>query len=182
MIDHQNVGAFSSHTRFIEGTASAGALDAVFEFAALVLSRKPAPDQAFGHAVQVQFATVTALAGLQPNQHLAHHAQFIEIFGFAPAHGIEATRAEIISAPFEHCRLDVQAGGFDQVRDVFLDQLILEGDGVGGDDNPFFIGERPGDARDQVCQGFTRASAGFDHQVLPAIEGVADRPEHFHLL
>jgi len=182
VIDHQNVGTLGSHARFIEGAASAGAFDAVFEFTALVFSRKPAPDQTLGHAVQVQLTAVAALAGLQPDQHLAHHAQFIEIFGFAPAHGVEATRAEIVAAPFEHCRLDIQAGGFDQVGDVFLDQLILQGDGVGGDDDPLFIRERPSNTGDQVCQRFACAGAGLDHQVLPPIESVGDCPEHFHLL
>ena len=176
------MSTFRSHTGFVERAASAGMFQTVFEPTALVFRGNTAPDQAFRHAIKIELAAVAALTALQPNQNLSHHAQFVQVFGFAPSHSVETPWAEVVASPLQHCRAYVHSSGFNQVGDVFLDQLILQGNGVRGDNNPFFVGECPVRRGDEICQGFSCACASLDHQVLPLIEGIRNRPQHIHLL
>ena len=69
-----------------------------------------------------------------------------------------------------------------QVGDVLVHQLVLQVDGVGGDDHALVVGGRPEGGRQQVGKGLADAGAGFDHHVVAFIQGSGDRTEHVQLL
>jgi hypothetical protein len=68
--------------------------------------------------------------------------------------------------------------------DVAGDQLFLEGDGVGGDDDALAAEEAAEDGGDEVGVGLADAGAGLDKEVAAGllVEGVGDGLGHFQLL
>ena len=153
-----------------------------FGFAAFILGRKARPNLAFTGTVEIDLAAVAAAALVEPDQHLGEHAQLIRVGGSGLAQGFEAARAEVIAASFDDHGAHLGFEGVSEVGDVLLDQLVLQGDGVGGDDHAHGVLERPLHGGDEVGKGFARAGAGFHHQVLAFGEGMADRAQHFDLL
>ncbi len=68
-------------------------------------------------------------------------------------------------------------GGLEQGRDVALDELVLQGEGGGGDDDATVVQQ----GRDEVAQGLAGARAGLDEQVLGGPHGPGDRLGHLDL-
>jgi hypothetical protein len=70
-----------------------------------------------------------------------------------------------------------------QERDVLVNELFLQTDGVGGDDDAavLFTGRRQ-DRRDQVAERLADARARLDHEVPLAGNGLGDRLGHVELL
>ena len=96
--------------------------------------------------------------------------------------GADPVEARVVGAALEHGVGDVGAGvevldRLDQPRDVALDQLVLEGEGRGGDDDPVTVQQ----ARHQVGQRLAGAGAGLDEQVTAVLEGGGDRLGHLDL-
>ena len=135
MVDNQEVGALSSQAGAVEGTHAPHALDAVLTAAILIFRGNAQPYFSFGLTVEVDLSPVAAARALQPDQYLAQNAHLIPGLGTAMAQALKAARAEVIGAPFEHGRAQIESESGAQVRDVFVDQLILQVDGVGGDDD-----------------------------------------------
>ena len=182
VVDDQDVRGLGCHAHLVEGAGAAGAADAHLGFAAFIFGGEARPDFAFAGTVEVDLAAVTAAALIEPDQHLGQHAQFIRVVGAGLAQGFEAARAEVIAASFDDHGAHLGFEGVGEVGDILLDQLVLQGDGVGGDDHAHGVLERPLHGGDEVGKGFARAGAGFHHQVLAFGEGMADRAQHFDLL
>ncbi len=66
-------------------------------------------------------------------------------------------------------------------RNVFLEQLLLKADRVGGDDHLFLRVDRRHDRRDKIGEALADAGAGLDHQMVSLVDGKGDRFGHLEL-
>ena len=109
---------------------------------------------------------------------LRHLDQGALVVGHA---GADAVQAGVVGAALEHGVRRVDAGQvadrLDQPREVALDQLVLEGQGRGGDHDPAVVQER----RHEVGQRLAGAGAGLDEQVGAVDHRVGDRLGHLDL-
>jgi hypothetical protein len=69
-----------------------------------------------------------------------------------------------------------------QEGDIFLDQLFLEIDGIGGDDNPFTVANGPEYCREKIGQGLAGAGARLDQGHPFPVEGLGNVKGHSGLL
>jgi len=90
--------------------------------------------------------------------------------------------AEVVGAPLHEDRPELDPGVALEKGDVFLDELFLEVDGVGGDDDPLLVADGPKDRRHQVGEGFAGAGAGLDDRHPVIVEGFGDGKGHPELL
>ena len=63
-----------------------------------------------------------------------------------------------------------------------MHKLLLQADGVGGDDYALVVGERVEGGGQQVGEGFAHACACLDDDAIAAIDGVGDGARHLDLL
>ena len=66
--------------------------------------------------------------------------------------------------------------------DVFIDELFLQGDRVGGDDDDLAVDQAAKDSGDEVGVAFADACAGLDEEVGFGIHGLSDGAGHVELL
>ena len=102
--------------------------------------------------------------------------------GSASAGAFESAEAEIVGAPLDEDGLGFGAEGPRQQRDVLLDELFLEADGVGGDDDPPLFAVSQEHRGNQIGEGLADAGPGLDHQVARGAEGALDGLGHGDLL
>ena len=65
-----------------------------------------------------------------------------------------------------------------QLRNILVDQLFLQIDGVGGDHHPLPVAYRPQDCRNQVGQALSGAGSGLDEGHPGMVESLCDRFGH----
>jgi len=69
----------------------------------------------------------------------------------------------------------------DDERQVARDDLPLQREGRGGDDDLLVVVHRVRHRRDEVAQRLARAGTGLDEQVLPGVDRGGDRAGHLVL-
>ena len=79
---------------------------------------------------------------------------------------LKTARAKVIVAALEHGELELDRERLDEHWEVFQDELLLQIDGVGGDDRLFVAGHGVKNGGDQIGKTLANASAGLDDQVL----------------
>ena len=103
-------------------------------------------------------------------------------------HGfLEAAGAEVIRAAFQHgvAEADGFRQGAEHLREhgqVLFGELLLEIDGVGGDDGLFLLRDGEEDGGDEVGEGFAHAGAGLDGEVAAVLQGAGHGHGHLLLL
>ena len=183
VVDDQQVGALRGLAGAVKGAGAAGALHAHFRLAAFIFGGDAHPDVAFGRTVQVDLIAVAAESlNCSQTSTLASTRISSTLSGPRWRRTLQAARAEVIAAPFEHGRAQIDAERVAQVGDIFLDQLVLQVDRIGRNDHARIVLHGQERRRDEVGKGFARACAGLDQQVLPDGERRADRAQHLHLL
>ena len=118
----------------------------------------------------------------QPHQYLG---QQLHLVGRKPARATKRTetpQTKVISTPFEEGCLEIRGHDPLQVRYVFVKELVLKIDGVGGDDDVPTVGRGVMDGGQEVCQRFPGSCPGFHQQVLSVVEGSHHRTQHVDLL
>ena len=95
---------------------------------------------------------------------------------------LQAPPAEIIRAAFDQYGRELIGINRLKQRDIFLDQLLLEIDGVRRDDDAFFLPHGKIDRRQEIGERFADAGARFDQQMLPVFQCFADGACHLELL
>lgn len=104
--------------------------------------------------------------------------------------GGEAGGAEVVALAEEHGGFELGVGsgagvgGEDAAaeREVFLVELFLEGDGVGGDDELTLLVHRMDDAGEEVGEGFADAGAGLENDRLVVLHRGGHGIRHVLLL
>ena len=129
----------------------------------LALGPGPEVEHLLGHRPLRQLDERPLVVG-----HALADAVEADVVGAALQHGVGG-----VDGVLEGARLD----GLDQPGDVALDQLVLEGEGGGGDHHASFVEQRG----DQVAQRLAGAGAGLDEEVLAAGHRRGDRLGHRHL-
>ncbi len=90
-------------------------------------------------AVEVELCAVAGLGRAQPDQEARHEMRFFLRLRSGVPGGGPALQAEVVAAALERgdaqgLRLGLGQQGFDD-RQVLVDELLLQADGVGGDDD-----------------------------------------------
>jgi len=86
---------------------------------------------------------------------------------------VETAGAEIILPALEHGVGEFNRKNLGQHGQILFDQLLLEIDGVGGDDGLAFVVDREKDGRDQIGQALANTGAGLDDEVLLVARALA---------
>lgn len=158
-----------------------GAGTAFARGAGVGLAADHGPDASGGGEGEVAEGAVAG--GLRPLEEFGEFGGFEggeEVAGFGKG-AFEAGGAEVVGAAFEEDGFEV-ADEFLDDGDVFVDELLLEVDGVGGDDGFAFRVEGAADGGEEVGEGFADAGGGFDDQGLLFFQGDADEFGHALLL
>ncbi len=163
VVDHQHLGAGGTAAGAVEealsvvGAAHAGAL---VDFAAHLV-----PDLVAGDEGEILPGTVDRR--FRPLGDGREFAALLVLEQPRFATGArQATQAQVVAATLDQFGAEIQAGGALQKGQVLADELFLQVDGVGRDDHPLFVVERPEDRRDQVGETLACAGAGFDGRQL----------------
>ena len=160
-------------------TVGAGA--AFARGAGVGLAADHGPDAGGGGEGEVAEGAVAG--GLGPFEELREFGGFEggeEVAGFGEG-AFEAGGAEVVGAAFQEDGFEV-ADEFLDDGDVFVDELLLEVDGVSGDDGFAFGVESAADGGEEVGEGFADAGGGFDDERLLFFQGDADEFGHALLL
>ena len=95
--------------------------------------------------------------------------------------GADPVEAGVVGAALEDGVRRVEAGHvldrLDQPGEVALDELVLQGEGRGGDDDALVVEHR----RDEVAQRLAGAGAGLDEEVAALLHRLGDLGRHLHL-
>src|SRR5688500_3678751 len=78
---------------------------------------------------------------------------------------VQAASAEIIASPLEHGVGERDRENLLKDGQIFLDELFLEIDGVGGDDRFFAVGDGVKDRWNKVTETFADAGACLDEKM-----------------
>ena len=131
--------------------------------------------------VQGQLAAVPRLRLGQPEEDLRRQEPVGVALHPLPDEAAPAAQAEVVGPALEHRRLERRREGLAQDGDVLVVELLLEVDGVGGDDHPAPVGHGVGRRRKQVGQALPDPGPGLDHQVQAVAEGLGHGAGHTHL-
>jgi len=113
---------------------------------------------------------------------LSHIASVAEE-GVLPSAGLhEAAQADVVGSAFDEDGPEGAGDQWGEGGDVFFDELFLECDGVGGDDDAPARGEDAVDGGEEVGETFTDAGAGLDDEMAFVCEGIGDGLGHGDLL
>ena len=158
VIDHH-------HIRFL---SLAPGLDhiAVVEFGALAAQavvgggRYPGPDTGILRH-RIQFHAIAVAGQPRPGPDFGQIAYCFAAGEARLLFGqIQSVQTQIIRAALEQGLLRVQLQRGANLRQIAMEELILQGLGTGGDDDPAIAQQ----CRDQIGKGLAGAGAGFDHQ------------------
>ena len=78
------------------------------------------------------------------------------------AQRVKAAAANIIGTAFEEGGFKVEVQNLAKVFDIFADELVLQVDGVGRDDDAVLVLYRPMNRGQEVRKRFANAGPGFD--------------------
>ena len=93
---------------------------------------------------------------------------------------MEPAGTEIIRAPLEHCEREISWQNSLKHWEILFGQLLLQVDGVRGDDCLLRTRLSVEDCRDQISQAFAHTRACLNHEVLSCLQRAYHR--HRHLL
>ena len=181
VVDDQDVAAV--HSAF-GGLPEAGFVElAFFPEAVAVLGADAFPDAGGGDLGQVGERAIGGLGGP-----LLDGAKGFELVGAIEKHALtsagllEAALAEIVAAAFDQDGAEFVGKYRANQWDVLFDQLLLQGDGVGRDDDAFALADGIFDCGQEVGEGFADAGSGFDEEVVAGGEGIINGGGHGELL
>jgi hypothetical protein len=188
VVEHQHIGGEHAAARALVETRLPAVLHEIglkaaqFRRAEAALGADLLPD--FGVRLQVEIRQA-AVAGFFRPLVDAQQLLFIgggEEFARLGQGAGQAAGAKIILAALEHGEIEFDRHDAGQHRQVLFDELLLQIDGVGGNDRllPGRRGEQ--DGRDQVSQAFADARASLDHQMFAALQSLGHGHGHLLLL
>ena len=96
--------------------------------------------------------------------------------------GIDLAETDIITPILDQHGFERRGQGTLQKREIFVDELLLQVDGIGRDNYTLFVQHRPEYGWDQIGQTLACSRACFDQSQFGMIEGGPDRLRHAPLL
>lgn len=94
----------------------------------------------------------------------------------------KATAAEVIVATLGQARPKRDRQHLQQKRDILVDELLLEGDGIGADDHFLFGLAGKVDCGDQIGETLADSGSRLDGQMMGISKGLLDGQSHLNLL
>ena len=91
---------------------------------------------------------------------------------------LQAARTNVILPPFHQRRFKLDRENFLHDRNVFVQQLFLQVDGVSGNNRLLLLLDRKKRGRDEIGERFADAGAGFNHEVALFFQRRGDRCRH----
>ena len=95
---------------------------------------------------------------------------------------LQLAQTDIIVHSFDKDNFQLEVEGFQEMGDVFVDELFLKSDGMGGNDCPFISASCPYHGWDQVSKAFAGARSRFDKGDLTVVICIDDICHHLLLL
>ncbi len=126
------MGQLRTATGNVEGAVLGGALVAG---AGRVLAAQLRPGHPLAGRAQDDLAQVARLAMGQPEEDAGVEGHLIGAARPGAAHLLEEAGTEVVTAPFAHGDAQVEIQRVAQRRHVLVNQLVLQVDGIGGDDD-----------------------------------------------
>ena len=184
VVDDDDVGGGGPLPR---GPQEADAADALAVRRAL--RRQPVPGGEGAPAAQVQLGPVARGRVAQPRQRLGQHPGVLLGETLAGAHVAPPLQAQVVRPALQQRRLEVfrrhsldLAERLDYVRDVLAQELLLEVDGVGGDDDAHVVLQGVQRRGYEIGERLAYSGPRLDHQPLAVSDGLRDGPRHLDLL
>ncbi len=129
-----------------------------------------------------ELAAVAGVGFAHPGSDVAKMIKLIKAVKDRLAFGfVDAVEAGVVAATFHIGGREFARQDLLQERDVLFHQLFLQVLGAGRDDDALLVGERGGDGGHEIGEGFTRAGAGLDHEVLFVLKGAGNGACHLDL-
>ncbi len=181
VVDDQDVGRPHSLASLeVEAVAELGAFLAQ---AVAVLGGHGVPDGRGGPEVEVGPAPV--LGPVRPELDLGELVEVLDLLESRPGTrrgGVKPPEADVVRPPFHQDGRELVRHDRPEERDVFLQELFLEADRVGRDDDLLAGLGRREDRRDEVGEALAHACPGLDHQVRLVLDRPRHGAGHHHLL
>ena len=118
----------------------------------------------------------------EPDEHTAVQGHLLGRLRPFVAQLLEEPRTHVVAPPLAHRGAELEGQDALEFGDVFLDELVLQVDGVGGDDDATAVEHRPKSGWQQIANALARARARLDEQMLALVERLNDGRDHIHLL
>ena len=137
---------------------------------------------------EVDLGAVAAGGGTQPEHRLGEQPRLVRGWFGGRGHGVPAAHAQVVCAALERSEAQAFAAAFDGLEridedgHVFLEKLLLQVDGVGGDYDTLAVGEGVEGGGKQVRQRLADACARLDDDALAIVDRLGDCLRHFRLL
>ena len=152
------------------------------------------PRGGFGR-VEPQFGAVAGSRLVEPDERLGEQARLVGGHRVAVGVRLPAADAQVVRLALElraaeagHVQPRLLAQRVQQIGNVFGDQLLLQVDRVGGNDDADIVAERVQGGGEEVGDGLADAGAAFDEEMARAVvpdcgvEGAGDGFRHRRLL
>ena len=188
MVDDQDMGGVGLLAGLAQKAGLAAAAAAKSGAGIPAVGAHPRPGAQIAK-VQVQSGAVAGSGFVQPHRCFADDPRLILAQRIRLCQRLPAFQADIVGTAFQlrrpHRAGMQDAGVFQDADDggnILIHQLLLQVDGVGGDDH--FLAAPGGidDGRQQIGQAFADAGAAFHYQFAALIDGAGYGLEHFRLL
>ncbi len=136
--------------------------------------------------LKVQIAAAAVARGPRPSANLLqllHRRRLDEQRAGALLRSAQPPQAEVIRAALDQRGVERLRHNALQKRNVFVDELFLQADGMRRDDDAaFLIGSRRQDSGHEVGKRFTYPCTGFDHEMTAFGDGLSNGIGHVQLL
>ena len=189
MVDDDDVGRLGAATGPLQEAGAFPHVAAGRGETGLVLGAQTAPGRLLVRR-QVELGAVAGLGAGEPEQEAGHELRLRRREGRRPPLARPAQEAEVVPPALElgHPQVLAQAArtpvlqGPPNDGDVLPQELLLEADGVGGDEDAGAVEQGEAGRGQQVGQRLAHPRARLDDEVLGAAEGLGHGAGHGRLL
>ena len=94
----------------------------------------------------------------------------------------QSAQRDVVSAPLHQNRGELLGNHRIEKRDVLLDDLFLQADGVRADDDPFAVIDDAADRGQKIAEALAHSGAGLHEKASASSERLRDRRRHVDLL
>ncbi len=144
VVDDDNVGFGGALPRDVQRAAG---LTARIPIADIIFGVEAAPGYLFLARAQCDLVHVARVGLGQPVENAGIERHFVRVVGATMAHLLKEAGAQIVALAFQNGGPQLKEEHFLQLGNVFENELVLQVNGIGGDDHGAVVGIRPESGR-----------------------------------